>query len=148
MSKPDGRAFPAYNVCRVKKDLRMVHPGRKFVAVFAVTFALLSTSAFTEDKISHVEFLVVRSYNGKPVRNASVVVHPVNKEGKQSKTGTELKTDSDGKATLNYVPYGKMRIQAIAPGLQTYGDDIQINQPEHQITIKMNRPQEQYSIYK
>lgn len=124
----------------------MAHRNR-LVAVFALGLMLLP-SAFGEDKVSHVEFVVIRSYNGKPVRNASVVVHPVNKEGKQSKTGTELKTDNDGKATLNYVPYGKMRIQAIAPGLQTYGDDIEITQPEHQITIKMNRPQEQYSIYK
>jgi len=114
----------------------------------AISLAFLPTSAFSDDKVAHVEFLVVRGYNGKPVRNASVVLHPVNKDGKQSKNGTELKTDPDGKASLNYVPYGKMRIQAIAPGLQTYGSDIEINQPEHQITIKMNRPQEQYSIYK
>ena len=82
------------------------------------------------------------------MRNASLVLHPVSKDGKQSKGGVELKTDSEGKTSLNAVPYGKMRIQAIAPGLQTYGDDIEINQPEHQVTIKMNRPQEQYSIYK
>ena len=126
----------------------MVLATRRSVAVFAMVLALLPMSAFGEDKLARVEFVVVRSYNGKPVRNASVVLHPVNKEGKQSKSGTELKTDTDGKASLNYVPYGKMRIQAIAPGLQTYGSDIEINQPEHQITIKMNRPQEQYSIYK
>ena len=130
------------------KDLDMVLATRRSVAVFAMVLALLPMSAFGEDKLARVEFVVVRSYNGKPVRNASVVLHPVNKEGKQSKSGTELKTDTDGKASLNYVPYGKMRIQAIAPGLQTYGSDIEINQPEHQITIKMNRPQEQYSIYK
>ena len=114
----------------------------------ALTLSLLPTHAFGDDKFAKVEFLVVRSYNGKPVRNASVILHPVDKEGKQSKNGTQLKTDPDGKASLEYVPYGKMRIQAIAPGLQTYGDDIEIKEPEHQITIKMNRPQEQYSIYK
>ena len=128
--------------------LDMFQARRTSVLLFAVTLALLSTFAFADDKFSHVEFVVVRGYNGKPVRNASVVLHPVNKDGKQSKNGTQLKTDPDGKASLNYVPYGKMRIQAIAPGLQTYGDDIEISQPEHQITIKMNRPQEQYSIYK
>lgn len=121
---------------------------RRLFPALAMILALLPTRAFTDDKVAHVEFLVVRGYNGKPVRNASVVLHPVNKDGKQSKNGTELKTDPDGKASLNYVPYGKMRIQAIAPGLQTYGSDIEINQPEHQVTIKMNRPQEQYSIYK
>ena len=125
----------------------MLQARRGLVLMFLITLAVLP-SAFSDDKLSHIEFLVVRGYNGKPVRNASVVLHPVNKDGKQSKNGTELKTDPDGKASLNYVPYGKIRIQAIAPGLQTYGSDIEINQPEHQITIKMNRPQEQYSIYK
>ena len=126
----------------------MVQAWRRFAVATALILVVLPPAAFSDDKYSHVDFVVVRSYNGKPVRNASVVLHPVNKEGKQSKHGTELKTDPDGKASGNYVPYGKVRIQAIAPGLQTYGDDIEITQPEHQITIKMNRPQEQYSIYK
>jgi hypothetical protein len=126
----------------------MLQPRHISLCLFALTLTLLPTNSFADDKFAHVDFVVVRGYNGKPVRNASVVLHPVSKDGKQSKNGTQLKTDTDGKASLDYVPYGKMRIQAIAPGLQTYGDDIEINQPEHQVTIKMNRPQEQYSIYK
>jgi len=126
----------------------MLQPRHISLFLFALTLTLLPTNSFADDKFAHVDFVVVRGYNGKPVRNASVVLHPVSKDGKQSKNGTQLKTDTDGKASLDYVPYGKMRIQAIAPGLQTYGDDIEINQPEHQVTIKMNRPQEQYSIYK
>ena len=121
---------------------------RRLIFFAFLVFALVSLPAFAEDKYSRIEFLVIRSYNGKPVRNASVVLHPVNKEGKQAKNGMELKTDLDGKTALDSVPYGKLRIQTIAPGLQTYGDDIEINQPEQQITIKMNRPKEQYSIYK
>jgi hypothetical protein len=110
---------------------------------------LLALPVLAKDKpTSHVEFLVVRSNNGKPVRNASVVLHSVNKEGKQSKDGLQLKTNPEGKAELDGIPYGTLRIQAIAHGLQTYGQDIEIDQPTHQITIKMNPPQEQYSIYK
>jgi hypothetical protein len=120
---------------------------RLIIPVFSL-IALASVPAFAADKFSRIEFLVVRSYNGKPVRNASVVLHPVNKDGKQAKNGMELKTDLDGKTALDSVPYGKLRIQTIAPGLQTYGDDVEINQPEQQITIKMNRPKDQYSIYK
>ena len=126
----------------------MLRANRRLVLLFSASLVLVSVPAFAGDKVAHVEFLVVRSHNGKPVRNASIVLHPVNKGGKQSKGGVELKTDPEGKISMNAVPYGKMRIQAIAPGLQTYGDDIEINQPEHQTTIKMNRPQEQYSIYK
>src|SRR6185312_5801964 len=98
--------------------------------IFLALLALASIATFAEDKYSRLEFLVIHSYNGKPVRNASVVLHPVNKEGKQSKSGMELKTDPDGKASIGYVPYGKVRIQAIAPGLQTYGDDVDINEPD------------------
>jgi hypothetical protein len=118
----------------------------RLIILALLTLAWVPT--FGEDKFSRIEFLVVRSYNGKPVRNASVVLHPVNKDGKQAKNGMELKTDLDGKTALDSVPYGKLRIQTIAPGLQTYGDDVEVNQPEQQITIKMNRPKDQYSIYK
>ena len=122
---------------------------RSVLVLVIVSCALWSLAVFGgDDKVSRVEITVLRSYNGKSVRNASVVLHPVNKNGKQAKGGLELKTDADGKASLDAVPYGKLRIQAIAPGLQTYGDDIEIDQPEQQITIKMDRPKGQYSIYK
>jgi len=122
---------------------RMTVPVVVLLAVFLQASALRA-----DDKVAKLQVIVLRAYNGKPVRNASVVLHPVSKDGKQQKGGMELKTDADGKASLDIVPYGKLRVQAIAPGLQTYGDDIEINQPEQQVTIKMNRPQEQYSIYK
>jgi len=122
---------------------------KRAVRFLPLIVLLLGVLAVAKDKpTSHVEFLVVRSNNGKPVRNASVILHPVNKEGKQSKDGLQLKTNQDGKAELDGIPYGKLRIQAIAQGLQTYGQDMEIDQPSHQITIKMNPPQEQYSIYK
>jgi hypothetical protein len=128
-----------------------VLPTRRRLILLTIAVAwilVIPASAADSGKVARLEVIVVRAYNGKPVRNASVVLHPVSKDGKQRKGGMELKTDPDGKASLDIVPYGKLRIQAIAPGLQTYGDDVEINQPEQQITIKMNRPQEQYSIYK
>lgn len=123
---------------------------RMTVPLLVLLGGFLQASALRadDDKVAKLEVIVLRAYNGKPVRNASVVLHPVSKDGKQQKGGMELKTDADGKASLDIVPYGKLRVQAIAPGLQTYGDDIEINQPEQQVTIKMNRPKEQYSIYK
>lgn len=127
----------------------MVRRYRRLLLFLLGWYALSSVLAFAaDDKVARVEILVLRSYNGKAVRNASVVLHPVNKSGKQSKGGLELKTDADGKASLDAVPFGTLRIQAIAPGLQTYGNDIEIDQPEQQITIKMDRPKDQYSIYK
>jgi hypothetical protein len=111
--------------------------------------AVLAVPALAGPKsYSTVKFVVVKDSNGKPVRNASVVLHPVDKNGHQDKGGLELKTDSDGKTNMDGVPYGKLRIQVIAPGFRTYGEDFDINQPEHEITIKLQRPQDQYSIYK
>ncbi len=95
-----------------------------------------------------LQFTVLRDSNGKPVRNAEIVLHPVDKNGHQKDEGLELKTHEDGKAAITGIPYGKMRIQVIAPGFKTYGDDYDINQPSQDITIKLQKPAEQYSIYK
>lgn len=97
---------------------------------------------------SSLEFTVVRDNNGKPVRNAEIVLHPIDKNGRQKDEGLELKTHEDGKAEVAGIPYGKMRVQVIAPGFKTYGEDYDINQPKHEITIKLQKPAEQYSIYK
>lgn len=97
--------------------------------------------------LSTVNFVVVRDENGKPIRNAAVVIHPVDDKDRQERGGIELKTDPDGKAGYDGIPYGKMRIQVLASGFQTYGDDFQIDKPSVDITIKMKRPAQQYSIY-
>lgn len=100
-----------------------------------------------DDPTCKVEFMVVRDSNGKPVRAASVVLHPVSKKGKQARGGFELKTDNDGKTEFEGVPYGKMRIQVLAQGFQTYGDDYLIDKPNIDIVIKLKRPADQYSVY-
>jgi hypothetical protein len=100
-----------------------------------------------EDPTSKVSFLIVRDSNGKPIRAASVVLHPVTRKGKQQRGGFELKTDNDGKTEFEGVPYGKMRIQVLAPGFQTYGDDYDINKPEMDVVVKLKRPADQYSVY-
>ena len=114
----------------------------------ALALFILCISARAADKYSTVHFLVVRDYNGKPVRAAAVVMHPLDDKGRQKSQGMELKTSAEGRTEHPAVPYGKMRVQVIAPGLQTYGEDYLIDQPEMEITIQLKRPQEQHSIYK
>ena len=97
--------------------------------------------------VAQLSFLVIKDANGKPVRNAGVVMHGVGKHDKQDRGGIELKTDADGKASFEGVPYGKLRVQVLAPGFQTFGEDYEINQPTMEITIKLKRPEGQYSIY-
>jgi Carboxypeptidase regulatory-like domain len=126
----------------------------KMLRVAFAIFILLPTSTFLiagdkkdEGPQSSLAFVVLKDDNGKPVRNAAVILHFVGKKGKQGKAGFELKTDSDGKTHFDGIPYGTMRIQVIAPGFQTFGDDYAINQPGQEITIRLKRPQGEYSIY-
>ena len=91
---------------------------------------------------------VLKEDNGKPVRNAAVILHDVNEKGKAAAGGMELKTDAEGAASYSGLPYGKILIQVIAPGFQTYGESYVINEATKEITIKLKRPQEQFSIYK
>ena len=101
-----------------------------------------------ELKTASVNMIVIRNSSGKPVKNAEVVIHLIDNHGKQKQEGLELKTHEDGKAEATGIPYGKVRIQVIAPGFRTYGEDFRIDQPNHEFTIKLQKPAEQLSIYK
>src|SRR5437868_6913913 len=120
---------------------------RNIALGLALTMVLAPALSLGQDDTATLNFVVVRDYNGKPVRNASVVMHPVEKNGKQSRGGLQIKTDPDGKANFDGVPYGKLRVQVLAEGFQTFGDDYDVNKPEMEITIRMKRPSGQYSIY-
>jgi hypothetical protein len=97
--------------------------------------------------VASLRFLVVKDVNGKPVKNAAVVLHPVNRKGKQERGGMELKTDPDGKTSFDGIPYGPLRVQVLAQGYQTFGEDYNINKPDMEIKIQLKRPAGQYSIY-
>lgn len=94
-----------------------------------------------------LNFHVLKDDNGKPVRNAAVVMHAISPQGKEEKGGMELKTDLDGKAEYDGVPFGKLRVQVLASGFQTYGEDFDINKAKMDFTIKLKRPKQQFSIY-
>lgn len=111
--------------------------------------SLLAPLAWAGDKQqASLKFVVLKAHNGKPVRNASVVLHLVNKKGKQARGGYQLKTDAEGKASFDGAPYGKLRVQVLTPGFQTFGEDFDIDKPELEFVIKLKKPQEQVTIYK
>lgn len=113
----------------------------------AALWVVLGVAALAADQLATVRFLVLKDHNGKPVRNCSVIMHPVSKTGKISRAGTQLKTDADGKTSYDGVPYGKLAIQVLAQGYQTTGETYDINKPEMEITIRIKRPAEQFTIY-
>ena len=123
-------------------------PRTALIIVLACTAVLpLAAKKKASDPLSTLNFVVVRDENEKPVRNAAVVMHPVDEGGNHIRGGLELKTGPEGKASYEGVPYGKLRIQVLAPGFQTYGGDYVVSEPNMDITIKLKRPTKQYSIY-
>src|SRR4029079_1571809 len=119
---------------------------RKLAIGFA-TLLLLGSVGLAQDDMALLNFVVIRDYNGKPIRTPSLVMHPVEKNGKQSKGGLQLKTDGEGRASFDGVPYGKLRVQVLITGFQNFGQDYEISQPQTEITIRLKRPADQYSIY-
>lgn len=101
----------------------------------------------TEIKTAKIEISVFKGYNGKPVKNASVILHAVTAKGEQEQGGFQLKTTTEGIATIDEVPYGKVRIQVIVPGFKTYGEDFDISEPEKSVTVRLEEPKGQYSVY-
>ena len=125
------------------------------VALVCFLSVLFSAASFAgkkppvpEQKTASVNMTVIRNASGKPVKNAEVVIHLIDNHGKPKQEGLELKTHDDGKAEATGIPYGKVRIQVIAPGFRTYGEDFSIDQPNLEFTIKLQKPTEQLSIYK
>jgi Carboxypeptidase regulatory-like domain len=100
-----------------------------------------------EGPMASVKVVVVREASGKPVKDARVVLHPVNLKGKTTKGELDLKTDAEGRASVDGIPYGSIEVQVLAPGLQTFGADYEVKQAAVEITVKLKRPGGQYSTY-
>ncbi len=95
---------------------------------------------------STIQVTVLRYDNGKPIENAAVIFHPV--EGDRDKGSMELKSNEEGKATIDVIPIGDtVRLQVIANGFQTYGKDYQVDKAQMSMEVKLHRPAAQYSVY-
>jgi 5-hydroxyisourate hydrolase-like protein (transthyretin family) len=121
--------------------------GQALVVIGLISLGGTLWAGDDDSPVAVMNFVVLKDDNGKPVHNAAVILHSVSDKGKQEKGGLELKTDEDGKASYDGVPYGKLRVQVLAKGLQTFGQDYEVGQPTLNITIKLKRPEGQYSIY-
>jgi hypothetical protein len=93
---------------------------------------------------SKIEITILRDSDGKPVENASVIFHLVGDTGNM-----ELKTNEDGKTVIDVLPLNtKIRLQVLAKGYQTFGEDFDNDKVELTLGVRLKRPGEQYSIYK
>ena len=94
----------------------------------------------------------VKTDSGRPVDRAGVIVRFVQgrnyiKLGKKIRTTYELRTNQEGEASIPEIPQGTIRVQIIAKGYQTFGQDFEVAEPEKTIEIKLNPPQPQYSAH-
>jgi hypothetical protein len=95
---------------------------------------------------SHIEVTVLKKFNGKPISNAAVIFDAT-MDGKDQ-GNLEVKTDPEGKATIDVIPTGStVRVQVIATGFATYAEEYQVSEPTRAITVSMVHPQEQLSSY-
>lgn len=86
---------------------------------------------------------------GKPLDRASVIVKFVssNYKIKKLRTTWETKTDQEGFSRIPSIPQGKIQIQIIAAGYQTFGQLFDISEDDKTIEIRLNSPQAQYSAH-
>jgi hypothetical protein len=115
------------------------------------TLLILAFAAYAEVPMTKLT-IAVKTQGGHPVSQAAVIVrfvkgHSVLKLGKAVRTQWELRSNQDGEAIIPAIPQGQIRIQIIANGYQTYGDTIDVSDPEKTIDIKLNPPQQQYTSH-
>lgn len=128
-------------------------------AVASLSLVLATSSMLAQEQVKHgrkykpppetskITVQVTKKINGKPIMNAAVIFNPFDKEGNDI-GNLEVKTDPDGKATIDIIPTGStVRVQVIAPGFATFAQDYDIDKSEHEIAVAMIRPQEQVSSY-
>ena len=114
--------------------------------------AALSVSLLSADTPVTKLKVEVQTLSGKPIDRAAVIVkfvegRSVVKLGKKEMTRWEIRTNQEGVARLPSIPEGKVRVQVVAKGHQTFGDTFDVEGEEKTITIKLNPPQQQYSAH-
>jgi hypothetical protein len=134
-------------------DFRRFRPFLTSAIVFGLSAGL---TVFAQDSTPHrgrkyksppptsrIEVTILRNDDGKPIENAAVVFQLEGDKGNM-----ELKTNEDGKASIDVLPTGsKVLMKVIAKGFKTYGSDYKIDKPEMTFEVKLKRPGQQYSIY-
>jgi len=95
--------------------------------------------------------IVVTNDLGKPLDRADVIVRfggrSVAKLGKLVHTTWEMRSSQQGVAEIPEMPKGKIRVQVIAKGYQTFGRTFDVNEDERTIEVQLNPPQPQYSTH-
>lgn len=114
--------------------------------------ALLTLPVWADPPMTRLRVEVRKASNDKPVERASVIVRFVEgrsamKLGKKVMTSYQLKTNQEGVAMIPPIPQGKIQVQIIAKGLQTFGQIFDVGEEEKTVEIKLNDPQAQHTVH-
>jgi hypothetical protein len=94
-----------------------------------------------------ITITVEKAANGKPIENAGVVFHAIDKYGKDE-GGLEIKSDPDGHASLDVIEIGShVKVQVIAQGYATAAVEFDVPTDTKDVTVRMERPKAQISVY-
>ena len=123
-------------------------------SAFIVTGVLLVANLVAaqdknNDESARLTLQVVAGEDKQPVVDAHVVVRFAEERmlRRDKTTSWETKTNRKGVAVLAGIPLGAIKVQVIAKGYQTYGDEHELSQPEEELTIQLEPPQGQVSAY-
>jgi hypothetical protein len=89
---------------------------------------------------------VLKGFNQKPLMNAAVIFHAT-RDGRND-GNLEVKTDEEGRAVIDVIEIGsKVNVQVIANGFATSAQEISVDSPVQDLTVKLLRPRAQISNY-
>ena len=119
----------------------MRHSGFFLVLFFTISAAFISTALAADPHIDlHIKVVDPHS---AAVAGAQVSIY---RQGEASALQVRS-TSGEGEALFHVDNATGLRVQVLAPGFQTFGEDYDVQAPTMDITVKLKRPQEQYSIY-
>jgi hypothetical protein len=95
---------------------------------------------------AHIVVTVQKGFNSKPLANAAVIFHAVLNGHEDG--NLEVKTDEDGKATIDVIEMGShLTVQVIANGFATFAQDVEVDTANKEMLVKLQRPRAQISTY-
>ena len=102
-----------------------------------------------EDGNTRLTLQVLTESDKQPVPDAHVIVRFTEERllRRDKRVSWEAKTNRKGVVVLSDIPTGNIKVQVIAKGFQTYGDQHELEKPQEEVTIMLQPPKDQVSAY-
>ena len=122
---------------------------RAAIIVAALLLVATPLAGQQEEESSRLTLQVLNGTSKQPVADAHVVVRFTETRllRRDKRVSWEAKTNRKGVVVLQDLPRGAVKVQILAKGFQTYGDQHELSKPEEEFTILLEPPQGQVSAY-